>query len=116
MTLPIHPEMLAAAYEYLRATDPFRKWNLPESEDLTFRVLRTRKLCGQYWMDGDKHFIAISSGKIGCTHSLMETMAHEMLHLHLAETGMDDGGEHNAAFRKIADRVCRAHGFDPKMF
>jgi len=50
----------------------------------------------------------------------MMFMSHEMIHLHLEATGMEsrsgDANTHNMAFRKLAARVCKLHGFDPKAF
>jgi hypothetical protein len=37
-----------------------------------------------------------------------------MCHLRQEFTG--DRGHHTAAFRRMAQRVCRAHGFDLKTF
>lgn len=117
MSLPLNPEILEQAYEYLRATPPFREWNLPEGEDVTFKVARDRTLQGWYRMEGDTHVIAVSSHLIGRTHSLIELMAHEMVHLHQRSANMETrDAQHNAAFLKLAERVARIHGFDPKLF
>jgi hypothetical protein len=119
MTLPITPEVLAAAYDYLASTEPFRKWNLPDSDDIKFRVVRSRKMFAQYIWDGT-HTIEVSSATVGHTKTLMETMSHELVHLHLRLTGMesrsDNPNVHNAAFRKLAAKVCATHGFDVKAF
>jgi hypothetical protein len=117
MTLPLTVEMLALSYDYLCATPPFSKWNLPPAEDVKFVIIKDRQTAGWHKMDGGKHIIGISRGAIGRTHSLMEVMAHEMIHAHQRETNMETkGSDHNAAFRKLAARVCRIHGFDPQLF
>lgn len=120
MTLMLSQEMLGAAYDYLRTTPPFNRWNLPESEDVLFRISHRPGEFGRYTWDGRQHTISASSKMIGYTGTLMTYMAHEMIHLHLEETGMESrrGGSdtHNAAFRKFAGQVCKAHGFDPKSF
>ena len=118
MNLPLSREMLAAAYDYLCTSPPFNKWNLPDSNEVVFKVARHPALRGWYQFGGSpKHTIAISSRCIGTTHSLMATMAHEMIHLLQEEVSMDTpGSEHNLAFWKLADRVCKFHGFDPKLF
>jgi hypothetical protein len=47
----------------------------------------------------------------------MAVMAHEMVHLHQRDVCMETpGAQHNAAFNKLAAKVCRLHGFDPKLF
>jgi acyl-CoA reductase-like NAD-dependent aldehyde dehydrogenase len=45
---------------------------------------------------------------------LMAAMAHEMCHLRQQQLG--DRGHHSASFKRMAARVCRAHGFDLKTF
>ena len=43
-----------------------------------------------------------------------DTLAHEMIHLRQHLTG--DRELHGPRFRRMATRVCIAHGFDPKIF
>lgn len=121
MTLPLNKEVLAAAYEYLKTTPPFSKWNMADSEDVKFTVASFRRLeFGRYQWDGKQHTINMSSKAIGYTSTLLEKMAHEMIHMHLEETGMEsrktDSDTHNTAFRKFAAEVCKIHGFDPRAF
>lgn|SRR5665811_1638251 len=117
MPLPLNAEILARAYDYLCSCPPFNKWNLPPSEDVSFKVVRDRNTAGWHKMVADKHIIGISSGAIGRTQSLIEVMAHEMIHAHQRETSMETkGANHNAAFIKLAARVSNIHGFDPKLF
>ena len=120
MTLPLNAETLAAAYDFLNTTPPFNKWNLPDAEDVGFRLSRRKKELGRYQWDGKRHTIIASSLAIGHTSTLMRFLCHEMIHLHLEATGTDSrrGGEdtHNVAFQKFAAEVCKYHGFDPKAF
>lgn len=117
MPLPLSPDILRAAYDYLCATPPYRSWNLPDGEEVVFRVAKSTSHQGWYGREGGKHVICVSSAKIGRTISLIEVMAHEMVHLYQGDSRMETpGAEHNAAFRKLAARVCHAHGFDPKLF
>ncbi len=78
--------------------------------------MRTKNLQGHYFKEKGKHVICASSGKIGRSSSLIELMAHEMVHLHLQQAGMSTSSEHSAAFHKFAIQVCRVHGFDEKLF
>lgn len=119
MTLPLTPEMLAASYDFLSATPPFSGWNLPPSEDIGFKVTRSRRWFARYRWDGNRHTIEVSSNSVGHSLTLLAKMGHEMVHLHLEELGMDGRGTedtHNGAFRRLAEEVCRFHGFDPKAF
>jgi hypothetical protein len=119
VTLPLNKEMLAAAYDYLRTTPPFSKWNLPESEDVRFIVTRATDRYAHYRWNGKQHTISVSSAAVAFTATLFEKLSHEMIHLHLEENDMESRGTpntHNVAFRKFAARVCKHHGFDPKAF
>lgn len=116
MTLPLTPTVLAAAYDFLCATQPFSAWNLPDSEEIRFRIVRSPSLRGWYTRENGKHVIAISSRCVGRTQSLVETLAHEICHLHEDRAGMLTCAEHSAAFLKLAARVCKFHGFDEALF
>lgn len=120
MTLPLTKEMLSASYGYLKETPPFVKWNLPEPEEVEFKVSRRTNEFGRYQLVGGKHTISISAVAIGHTSTLMSVMSHEIIHLHLEESDMESRSgslnTHNAAFRILAAQVCKVHGFDPKAF
>jgi len=120
MSLPLNPDMLATAYEYLKTTPPFSKWNLPESEDVLFKVVKTRHKQGWYQWNGEKHTITGSAGRVAHSNTLLALMAHEMIHLYLEQMGWESAkgsnDTHNAAFVKLAASVCKYHGFDPKAF
>jgi hypothetical protein len=121
MALALTPRVLQAAYDYLCETDPFRRWNLPDSEDVVFKVNKNPKVFGFYYLDhGGKHTIEASCKSIAHTETLMKLMSHEMIHLHLQITGWEtkstDPNVHNAAFRKFAAQACKHHGWDIKAF
>lgn len=116
MTLPLTPDILRAAYDFLSSTPPFARWNLPDGDDVRFIVSRDRALSGWHECDRKKHSIAISTVYVGHSTTLLAVMAHEMVHLHQVHSGMAAGGDHNRAFHKLGARVCRYHGFDPRMF
>jgi hypothetical protein len=120
MTLPLTPEMLAAAYDYLKATPPFKRWKLPCSSKVKFKVALDESAYGWYQWDGTGHTITASVKAVGHTSTLMQLMAHETIHLYLEMSGKEsktgDTSIHNARFRRCAALVCRHHGFDPKAF
>ena len=120
--LPLTPEMLESAYEYLRVSPPFCRWSLPHADQVSFRVLGARDRFGHFRgrhrrARGADDFseIAISAGMVKSTDLLLATMAHEMIHLYQDETGTARG-HHNPAFLKLAKRVCDYHGFDLENF
>ena len=114
MTLRLAPEMLAAAYDFLRTTEPFKNWRLPESDDVGFSVVRDRARYADFGLEKGVPVIRVSEARNGHAATLLATLAHEMCHLRQEMIG--DRGHHSAAFRKMAARVCRAHGFDIKTF
>lgn len=115
MTALVNRDTLRTAYDFLSESPPFNRWNLPDSDDVTFRVVRSKTNYGWHQFDGRRHTIAISSVTVRNTPVLVTTMAHEMIHVHECAT-CRPRGEHSKAFRKWAAQVCRAHGFEPKEF
>lgn len=119
MTLRLTPEMLAAGYDYLRQTPPFRSKKLPESDDLEFRVTRHKDRYGHYDdRDGKTPWknIAVSEVHVKTAAIMLEVLAHEMVHVALHTAGAKDWGDHGGSFKRLAARVCAAHGFDPLTF
>lgn len=116
--LTLTPDMLRAAYDYLRKTRPFDRWGLPRGEEVHFTVSLNRTICGAYrgWPNRE-HEISVSARRVGRTASVMWVVAHEMLHLYQKENGTETpGAQHNAEFRRLAGIVCRWHGFDVMEF
>ena len=117
MSLPLTPDILRHSYDFLNTTPPFNRWNLPDGEEITFVVIRSKTDAGWHMFDGGKHTIAISGRCVGFTHKLIEVMAHEMVHAHEKHAGAARSGvAHSAAFHRWAAQVCKIHGFDPKGF
>jgi hypothetical protein len=125
MALKLTPDVLAAAYEYLRATLPFSRWGLPHGEDaarVRFRVTSAKVYQGQHQLcvnsiDGQLcHDVRISSRWVKDTNGLLETMAHEMVHMRLDRIRRAGRAHHGPRFQKTADLVCRRHGFRRDVF
>ena len=118
MSTSLSPPILKGAYEFLRTTPPFSRWNLLPSESIIFVVGKTKAIMGDYhrYEDGG-HGITISDGVVGTTYSLITTMAHEMIHLaqYVAGTASPNV-QHNADFYKRLRQVAKNHGFDSKWF
>lgn len=112
--LHLTPEILRAVYDYLRATPPFNRWKLPAADNVEMHIVRTRNYQGQCIIDGTRHIIQISTGKICRTQALIEVMAHEMVHLHCGRSGIKP--HHGLEWRRFARSVCEYYGFDPKLF
>lgn len=115
MTLPLTTETLRAAYDFLNETPPFNKWNLPDGEEIEFRVVRDRKRYAWHDLTNGKNIIAVSSLNVGHTVSLVRVMAHEMVHVHERRSSCNATG-HSRAFTRWGAMVSKYHGFDPKDF
>jgi hypothetical protein len=118
VSLKLTPHILRAAYELLSITEPFCRWNLPEGEDIVFKVARDPHTFGWHVKGhGQPHTIAVSAGKVSQLPTLLETMAHEMVHVHEFQIGLRGKNEKTVAFKKFSAQVCRVHTcFDPKSF
>lgn len=117
MSLHLTPTLLESTYELLRLTLPFSRWKLPPADDVEFHVTRHIDRHGDCTSEKDPNTrkrIRISSRRTYWTNTLIETMAHEMLHLHL--NGQDGRLKHGPQFKRHALRICNYHGFDPKHF
>lgn len=110
MALELTPQVLAAAYGYLRATRPFNRWRLPPPHDIKFVVTVSDDEAG--WCRGRE--IGISKRLNSHTNTVLAILAHEMIHLYLTAKGVRQ--IHGADFKRCAKRVCAQHGFDIKHF
>lgn len=116
MSLSFTPDTLRAAYDFLCETPPFNHWNLPDGDDVEFRVVRDRARFGWYLYENRRHIVALSSSLIGQTDTLMRIMAHEMVHVHERHSGACSPGHHGKTFNRFSAQVCKHHGFDLKAF
>ena len=120
MTISLTIDIIASAYDLLNATEPFKSYSLPDSDDVKFFINKSRATFAKYQRVGNEHTITVSANAVGHLSTLLTTLAHEMIHLHLEETGAESKGgtenTHNGAFRICAAQICRIHGFDPKSF
>lgn len=118
--MKLTPAILEASYDFLRATPPFSRWKLPTSKDVEFRVVKQRDRLGAYHgyvHDKDRHTIDMCGARLSHTSSLILIMAHEMAHLHQRQNGTEtNNAQHNADFFRLAELICKHHGFDPKFF
>ena len=110
MTLPLTPDMLERAYEFLKVTPPFIRWKLPDADDVKFGITRENQTMGKWVFENGQHCILISNRFIGHTHTLFAVVAHEMVHVHRNANG------HDRIFKRHALQVCKYHGFDPRSF
>ncbi|MDB5550522.1 MAG: hypothetical protein JWL86_506 [Rhizobium sp.] len=114
MPLHITPDIMESVYETLRITSPFRGWRLPPGDDVVFSVLRTDSIEGDYLFERGQHRIRVSGTTHRTLHAVTMTVAHEMCHMRDQIKGVRS--HHGGSFRRMADVVCRHHGFDRGQF
>lgn len=114
MALHITPDILESVYELLRLTPPFRGWRLPDGDVVNFSVLRTDKMQGDYLFSSGQHRIRVSGARRMSLQSVTMIVAHEMCHMRDQMKGVR--AHHGKSFQRMADAVCRHHGFDRGQF
>lgn len=118
MTLPLSPNMVRKAYEFLCETPPIKQWNLPSSDDIRFAIANDPNTIAWHTAKGRgkkrRHVFAISAKCVGHTTTLLMAVAHEMVHLHHDLVGIPVA--HGEAFKKHARQICKANGWDAKAF
>lgn len=108
------PHVLEGAYTFLCQAPPFNRWKLPEADEVEFRVSGFSDCYANYGPTADgTPCISVSHRRVGHLRTLIETIAHEMVHLHLDLKGVR-GGEHGREFMRCWCLVAKHLGFDPK--
>jgi hypothetical protein len=115
LSLPLTPEILEAAYEFLRTWPAFSRCGLPNSSEVEFHVTQSTRAYGHY-SQRTSHAIYVSHATNGLSDTMLRTMAHEMVHQALRLKGDPKFWQHGAAFKAIASRVCKHSGWDVKAF
>jgi hypothetical protein len=112
--MKISHSIVEAAYTFLVETPPFNKWNMPSEDEIKIVLFRSPTMHGYCTTGRDikKPIIGISA-HVQSMSLLLRTLTHEMIHLHMARSGMDTKGEHNAAFYLLVKKAAREQGFEP---
>lgn len=118
--LHLTPDILESLYETLRLTPPFRRWKLPEADEVEFHCVALGSTAyedqADYHWNGTRHVIRVSPARHHTLPAALVTVAHEMVHMREEILGVRSDVKHGASFHKLADQVCRAHGFDRGQF
>lgn len=107
-------DQIEAAYSLLKTFSPFKGWHLPDADDIEIRITNHNGMRGECIQEGPKLILNVSHKCHGHTLTLLNTLAHECVHLRQAQLGINL--DHGEFFQKAAKQVCRIHGFDPKDF
>lgn len=106
-------EQLPPAYELLRTLPTLRR--LPHADEVRFEVGLALDCYGKVY-PGDEPHIILSARKHRHVASWLMTLAHEMVHLRLAIDRVPSWDGHGAEFRRHAERICGAFGWDSEVF
>jgi len=112
------PVILENIYELLRSTPPFKRWGLPEADAVEFHVHRHRdNRFGDYACIGGRHVIRLSDKRHENMTQVLQTMAHEMTHLHqsLTDRHCRPSNSHGRKFFRLIEQVGRRWGWQPEL-
>lgn len=124
-SLNLKPELLESVYELLRTTPPFSRWRLPPGEEVEFHVVDLKpQFHADYQLVAKAsghhvHRIRVNAYVCRTLLTLVPTIAHEMCHIRqqaLIGNRTEANENHGVVFAKLADQVCRWHGFDRGTF
>lgn len=105
-------EQLPPAYELLRTLPTLRR--LPHADKVRFEVGLDRDVFGKAY--ASPPFIIVSARKHKHMASWLMTLAHEMVHLRLHIDRVPSWDGHGVEFRRHAERICSAFGWDSEVF
>ncbi len=111
--MTLTPHSAQVVYEMLAQLPPFKRLKMPPSQDVIFEINNDPACYGEY---EPEHIIRISKAKVGWLETLIKTVAHEMVHLHLYQIRYKDWDKHDKKFLYYANRISNTMGFDPKEF
>ena len=114
--LVLTPDIAEAIYELLRLTPPFKSWRLPHADDIEFHITNHDDRHADSTSTAKKgHRIRVSNNICHSLRSATEAVAHEMCHIRQWCLGARREN-HGPVFNRLADQVCRAHGFERGTF
>jgi hypothetical protein len=106
-------EQLPPAYELLRTLPTLRR--LPHADAVLFEVGVDRDVFGKVY-PGPEPRIIISARRHRHVGSWLMTLAHEMVHMRLYGDSVPTWDAHGEEFRRHAERICGAFGWDSEVF
>lgn len=114
--MKVNAHLIRQCYAHLRTLPPFDRWDLPAADRVSFGIL-TGKDHAVYERDAG-HRISVNDMTHTTHGQVMESVAHEMLHLRQQLLGRlpFTKDPHNAEFRRMARAVCKEFGFNVQSF
>lgn len=111
MKFKVTKKLLIRTYEYLLECEYFSK--LPQSHEVVFKTFKSSKYFG--FFEDTPNTIMVSK-KCANNLEVLQTMAHEMVHLLLEIRGGTRHYDHDANFDQLASKVCKYYGFSSENF
>jgi predicted SprT family Zn-dependent metalloprotease len=111
MKFKVTKKLLVKTYEYLLECRYFSK--LPPSHDIVFKVFKSNKYLG--FFEDTPNTIMVSK-KCANNSEVLQTMAHEMVHLLLEIKGNTKHYDHDDNFDILANKICKYYGFSQEDF
>jgi hypothetical protein len=99
-------------YSMLRKLPPFDSWKLPPASKIKFKVDPNFKFMGE--LDVKPYKMTFGTKHQEHFLSIVTTVAHEMVHLHLYLEGVASYNQHRRIFRQKSAEIGSLYGFDRK--
>ena len=94
---------------------PFCNINMPPVDEVYFFVVDDKTILGGAHKSPKHYQLHISKATQTHLETVIETVLHEMVHLHFLYRGFTDHG-HDAKFKRLANKVCDVFHLDKKTF
>ena len=112
--MKITPLLCYDIYHMLQLTSAMSTWKMPSSEIVDF-IVQTKLDGDTYaWVeaDGDGYILKISKSQNQTLTRLIETIAHEMVHISRHKSGDGKWAEHDGKFLKMAEHLNKHLGLE----
>jgi hypothetical protein len=112
----INEKFIKGLYETFLQAPPFCNLNMPPIEQVFFYIIDEKdRLGAAHKSRKDEYQLQISKKTMTHLHNVIETVLHEMVHLHYLYRGYSDH-KHDPKFKRLANKVCDIYHLDRKTF
>lgn len=105
---------LSSMYNMLVVLPPFDRYKMAKDVRIDFKITHSDMSQGLY--EPDPHTISISKIHNKGYNDVLQTLAHEMVHLALEVAGSPHHHNHCSEFNALAAEVCNEWGWNFKEF
>lgn len=112
----LNEKFLKELYSAFLQAPPFCNIHMPPVDEMYFFVVDDKTILGAaHKSRKDAYQLQISRTTQTHLETVIETVLHEMVHLHFLYRGFTDHG-HDRKFRTLANKVCEVYHLDKKTF